>query len=843
MQRIGDVPAVFSLIDLGDLPAAARAARAAEIALEVAKRPFDLAQGPLWRITLLRAADEEHVIVIVMHHIVSDAWSFYVFGQELAEFYEASVSGRPPASLICRSSTPISASGSGNGSPARFSSSNWLTGEPIWKEMFPGCSCPPIDPDRSRRTIGERFRRSHIPATVARSLGQLSKRETATMFMTLMAGFEVLLHQYSGQKDMVLCTPASGRHRSQTKELIGYFNNILPMRFNLEGDPTFVEVVRRTRRVSLDSFKYQDLPFQVIADFPNLKAVSLSRVLFSLDIEWPPRFTLPGLATEAWAVRTETADFDLSVSLWLSGEEIHGVFEYKSELFDDDTIARMIGRLLRIADGARRKSRDCAIVADGPCQTRRRAALRHPPDRRPSRYRPSEFSDRAADRQGMGGHPGHPAASASTTICLSSEQRPCRSPGWRSGSGDVRRRLSAGGDFPGADGRVEISALIRSGGGGFASSALAPIQPVGTLPPLFLCEGIGVYYPLVHHLGKEQPVYGLITEVAGNFPRVEDLAASYVTGGPGVTAGWTVLPRRPVVRRDRRFRDGPAAYRQPARRSRSWPCSTPRRHGPSRPSRSSRRVVGHLNNLRRFGFRYVEKRLGRRFKRIRQISDRRMNRSPDPRPKSSPIPIGFDTFSAQPRMSINCVHYAGRTVLFVLAGRDGMSDSLFDPAMGHIDPQARVGPDLDGRTGGSRGARRAREHVPRAKREDPGREIDVLPGNGPRGGFKTLGGTGRQSAIRARQLASRTPVVASRRIMRVLFFSGLRSHLSVLLEICQIRPGGNQARGIAANPFEGAIHSRPRRNRIPWSGRCQRDRGRGPDNPVGAAGRPRPTPR
>ena len=166
--------------------------------------------------------------------------------------------------------------------------------------------------------------------------------------MTLLAGFEVLLHQYSGQEDLVLCTPASGRHRSQTKELIGYFNNILPMRFDLSGDPTFTQVLRRTRRVALDAFKYQDLPFQVIADSPNLRALSLSRVLFSVDIEWPPKLALSGLNCEAWAVRTETADFDLTVSLWMEGDELRGVFDYKTELFDEDTIAEAIADYLEL---------------------------------------------------------------------------------------------------------------------------------------------------------------------------------------------------------------------------------------------------------------------------------------------------------------------------------------------------------------------------------------------------------------------------------------------------------------------------------------------------------------
>ena len=163
------------------------------------------------------------------------------------------------------------------------------------------------------------------------------------------------MHRYSGQEDLVLCTPASGRHRSQTKELIGYFNNILPMRFDLGGDPTFVEVLRRTRRVALDAFKYQDLPFQVIADSPNLKAVSPQ-----------PGAVLPRhrMAAEAHAVGPDVrgvggphrrlSDFDLSVSLWKEGEELRGVFEYKTELFDEDTIARMIADYLRIAGAARR---------------------------------------------------------------------------------------------------------------------------------------------------------------------------------------------------------------------------------------------------------------------------------------------------------------------------------------------------------------------------------------------------------------------------------------------------------------------------------------------------------
>ncbi len=106
--------------------------------------------------------------------------------------------------------------------------------------------------------------------------------------------------------------------------------------------------------MALDAYKHQDLPFLVIADSPNLKAVPLSRVLFSLDIEWPPRLALPGLTSEARAIRTGMSDFDLSVSMWEEGEELRGVFEYKTELFDEDTIARLIADYRGIAGAARR---------------------------------------------------------------------------------------------------------------------------------------------------------------------------------------------------------------------------------------------------------------------------------------------------------------------------------------------------------------------------------------------------------------------------------------------------------------------------------------------------------
>ena len=349
-----DVPPAFSVSDLRDVPAGEREARIGLMVVEAATRPFDLARGPLWRVEVFRSSDERHDLVLAMHHIVSDAWSFYVFCRELAECYQASRSGRSPR----LADLPIQYSQFGQRQRQRLSGPMYEELIAYWRTHLHG-EVPGLRLPTDRHGSAAMIHRGSvqsltIPARVAAALGELSRRENASLFMTLLAGFEILLHRYSSQEDMVLCTPASGRHRSGTKDLIGYFNNILPMRFDLRGDPGFVELVRRTRRVALDAYKHQDLPFLVIADSPNLKVVSLSRVLFSLDIAWPPPLTLTGLNSEARAMRTETSDFDLSVSLWQDGEELRGVFEYKTELFDEDTIARLIADyrelLERLAD-------------------------------------------------------------------------------------------------------------------------------------------------------------------------------------------------------------------------------------------------------------------------------------------------------------------------------------------------------------------------------------------------------------------------------------------------------------------------------------------------------------
>jgi thioesterase domain-containing protein/acyl carrier protein len=684
VQRIGGTgPPVISFSELEDLPAAERSVRAAQIALEEAKRPFDLAQGPLWRVAVLRASDDEHFLILVMHHIVSDAWSFYVFGRELAEFYEAAIAGRPPR----LSELPIQYADFGQRQRQSLTGQIYEQQLAYWRNHLEG-EVPklllPTDRPLSAATNRGAFQTLTIPAAVTSALDQLCRREAATTFMTLLAGFEVLLHQYSGQKDLVVCTPASGRHRAQTKDLIGYFNNILPMRFDLEGDPTFAEVVRRTRRVALDAYKYQDIPFQVIADFPNLKAVSVSRALFSLDIEWPPKLTLAGLASEAWAIRTETADFDLSVSLWQAGDEIHGAIEYRADLFDDDTISRMIGDYRQLLEAV--TSDPDLLISSLPVHLKPDADLQpvsgdratpvYEPPNFPSELRIiKEWEDILGKRPiGLDDDIFELGASSLTVARLSDRLR---------GLFDVDVPLAA--VFQARTVR-RIAGLVRNGGVGSAGSALAPIQPDGTFPPLFLCEGIGVYYPLIRHLDKEQPVYALVTEIARNYPRVEDLAASYVSEVRGLQ------PEGPYYLGGLSF-GGIVAFEMAQQLIAAGQevallslFDTPTQWAFTlKPFLG--RLIGHLSNVCRFGFRYLGTRIGRRLQALWRTLRSPRNQAPESMTQIIADQDRLRHLLSSTADEYKLYPYPGRITLFVLAERDGMSDSLFDPAIGVIDPQ------------------------------------------------------------------------------------------------------------------------------------------------------------
>ena len=254
-------------LDLEAWPAAVRLEEARRVAEEEARRPFDLARGPLLRAALLRLADEEHVLVVTMHHIVSDGWSMSVLVREVGALYKAHGEGvaAPLPEL------PIQY--------ADFAvwQRRWLAGRVLekhldyWKRQLGGGDIPALDlpTDRPRPDV-QSFRGASRTALYPRSLSDalnaVCRREGVTLFMLLLAAFAVLLRRYTGQTDIVVGSPIANRNREELEPLIGFFVNTLVLRADLSDDPTFAELLGGVRRIALDAYTHQDLPFEQLVE-------------------------------------------------------------------------------------------------------------------------------------------------------------------------------------------------------------------------------------------------------------------------------------------------------------------------------------------------------------------------------------------------------------------------------------------------------------------------------------------------------------------------------------------------------------------------------------------------
>ena len=264
------------ILDLRELPETEREAEVQRLATNEAQRPFDLAQGPLVRATVLRLGENDHVGLLTMHHIVTDGWSAGILIREMAMLYDAFCSERP-ASLP---EMPVQY--------ADFAhwQRNWLAGEVLetqlsyWKEQLRGA--PPLlelPTDHPRPAI-QTFHGAHQSILLAPIVGDrlkaLSRQEGVTLFMTMLAAFQVLLQGYTNQDDLVIGTPIANRNRLETEGLIGFFVNTLVLRTGLSGNPTFRDLLRRVREVCLGAYAHQDLPFEKLVEELHL-ARDLSR--------------------------------------------------------------------------------------------------------------------------------------------------------------------------------------------------------------------------------------------------------------------------------------------------------------------------------------------------------------------------------------------------------------------------------------------------------------------------------------------------------------------------------------------------------------------------------------
>nr|QEO74622.1 Beta-ketoacyl synthase [uncultured bacterium] len=336
-------------VDLRDLPPDAREAEAMRLALEDARRPFNLSTGPLIRAGLVRLSADEHVLLLAMHHIVSDGWSMAVLIREVATLYGAFSECRP---------SPLAAL------PIQYADfaewqRRWLRGEVLeaqlayWKRQLrdaPAVLDLPTDrPRPAAQTYNGATHFFTLPESLSESLQAASRRAGVTLYMTLLAAFQTLLHRYTNQEDIAVGSPVAGRNRAETEPLIGFLVNTLVMRTNLAGDPTFEELLGRVREVALAAYAHQDVPFErLVEELQPARHTShspLFQVLFVLQNAPMPRLELPGLELSVMPVGNGTAKFDLTLSLAEESGGLSGSLEYNTDLFDDATIRRMAGHL------------------------------------------------------------------------------------------------------------------------------------------------------------------------------------------------------------------------------------------------------------------------------------------------------------------------------------------------------------------------------------------------------------------------------------------------------------------------------------------------------------------
>jgi amino acid adenylation domain-containing protein len=318
------------------------------IAREIAV-PFDLRRGPLLRASLFQLEKQEHVLLLSMHHLISDGWSVGVFLYELAVLYQAYVQGKP---------SPLPDLSLQYADFAIWQRQRLETGMldsqlVYWKKQLEGIpALLQLPTDHPRPTL-QTFRGAavsiHLPYLVTATLKTLAQQQEVTLFMTLLAAFQVLLFRYTGQEDIVVGTPIAGRTHRQTEELIGFFVNTLVLRTNLSGNPSFRDLLKRIREVALDAYAHQDVPFERLVEElqpkRDLSHNPLFQVLFVLQDASAEILDISELYVRSFPVEKATVQFDLTLELMETSEGVRGWLEYNTDLFEAATITRMADHL------------------------------------------------------------------------------------------------------------------------------------------------------------------------------------------------------------------------------------------------------------------------------------------------------------------------------------------------------------------------------------------------------------------------------------------------------------------------------------------------------------------
>ncbi|MEH2114170.1 amino acid adenylation domain-containing protein [Nostoc sp.] len=350
--------------------------KAQQLAKEELQQPFNLSNPPLLRVKLLQLNDQSNLLLLVIHHIVCDGWSIDIFRRELFSLYTAFCTDEP---------SPLTELALQYADFAHWQR-QWLQGKVLetqlnyWQKQL--AAVPPLlklPTDRTRPSVQSFKGRSEfleLNQDLTQKLKRLSQESGTTLFMTLLAAFTLLLSRYSGQEDIIVGSAIANRNRRETETLIGSFVNTLALRTNLQGNPTFLELLERVKQVTLDAYDHQDLPFEKLVDELGLERSLSHHPLFQVAFGWQnetqQQLEINGLTLTRFTWENTTTLFDLSLIFRETPQGLTGEWEYATDLFEAKTIQRMAGHfavLLRgIVDNPHQNINTLPLIAEDECQ-------------------------------------------------------------------------------------------------------------------------------------------------------------------------------------------------------------------------------------------------------------------------------------------------------------------------------------------------------------------------------------------------------------------------------------------------------------------------------------------
>jgi amino acid adenylation domain-containing protein len=357
VQRIASALLVpVECVDLSTIPERASREEAFQrFAREYTRAPFDLATGPLLRVAVMRLAENEHVLLTAIHHIISDGWSLSIFWKELVTLYDVFSSGQP---------SPLEAL------PIQYADyAAWqrqtLVGEYLerqlgyWREQLADAPTVLELPADHRRPTAQSFRGARYPIalgeTLTRALRELAQQEGLTPFMVLLGAYAALLYRYTGQPDFLVGTPIAGRTQPETEALIGMFVNTLVLRMDLSGDPSFRLLLKRVNAAATGAYAHQELPFEKIVEALQPERTLSYNPLFQMSFAYENVLSLSSspasLKASPMTIDNGTSKFDLSLELMETDGMFWGSFEYNTDLFDAQTIGRMARHFQTLLEG------------------------------------------------------------------------------------------------------------------------------------------------------------------------------------------------------------------------------------------------------------------------------------------------------------------------------------------------------------------------------------------------------------------------------------------------------------------------------------------------------------